>query len=321
MLWLDFTGMQPSPGTPIPFTARIKEVDNARETVDDQGRIVGIKATEALTSQADRGIAKLGQRYESLAAVLQVAKTAVVKPVDPEIDYPAGVEMTLIADRIPALPTNHFSYLQPFSFPASVIDMVAHQPIRAYSASPPRPSDLTNILLVGSEREIAEAFAKSGWSTAASLNGESKLETFRALMEDRGYKEGPVSLLLLEGRVPEMVFQKTNNTFAARHHLRVWRRPGSFDGQPIWLVSATHDIGIEFSDRDETFIHKIDPHIDVERAKVVNDLIDTGKVRSFELVDRVNIPPHTTNATGDPLITDGRIAVLMLGGTGSALVP
>ena len=53
----------------------------------------------------------------------------------------------------------------------------------------------------------------------------------------------------------------------------MWKRPESFDGKTTWVVAATHDTGIEFSDQNHTFIHKIDSAIDRERAKVVNDLL------------------------------------------------
>ncbi len=67
-----------------------------------------------------------------------------------------------------------------------------------------------------------------------------------------------MSVLLLEGQPPDLAYQKGNNTFAQRHHLRIFRRPGTFDGKPVWVCSSTHDIGIDYSERDRTFIHKID---------------------------------------------------------------
>jgi len=91
-------------------------------------------------------------------------------------------------------------------------------------------------------------------------------------------------------RPPAMSWQKGNDTFARRHHLRIFRRPGTFDGKPVWVCSSTHDINIVFSERDRTFIHKVDPSIDKERAKVVADLIFTGLVKSLALVDRPEVP-------------------------------
>jgi len=144
------------------------------------------------------------------------------------------------------------------------------------------------------------------------LNAASGLETFRAIAELRGYKEAPMSVLLLDGRKPDLVFQKQNNTFAKRHHLRIWARPASFEARPVWVCAATHDIGIEFSPENRTFIHKIDSEIDRERAKVVNDLLFGGRVRGLALVDRPKAPRQTRNATGDAVSTDGRMAVLVL---------
>jgi hypothetical protein len=155
-------------------------------------------------------------------------------------------------------------------------------------------------------------FAAAGWTTAQSLNALAKFETIRALAEDRGYNEAPVSVLLLDGKAPDLVFEKLNNTFARRHHLRVWLRPEILLGKPVWAIAATHDVGINFSEENRTFIHRIDSEIDRERAKVVNDLLFTGRVQSMALVDRPDVPQHAQNATGDNLETDGKIAVLVL---------
>src|SRR5271170_4115903 len=130
------------------------------------------------------------------------------------------------------------------------------------------------------------------------------------MAEMRGYQEAPVSVLLLDGRAPDLVFEKINDTFNARHHVRIWQRPGVFAGKQVWVCSATHDTGISFSEENHTFIHKIDPQIDLERAKVVNDLLLTGMVRGLSLVERPDLPQDMFNATGDPLKSDGSMAVL-----------
>jgi hypothetical protein len=40
-------------------------------------------------------------------------------------------------------------------------------------------------------------------------------------------------------------------------------------------------------------------------------LMFTGKVQSFVLIDRPNVPKNSENATGDKLETDAKIAVLI----------
>src|SRR5215212_3949258 len=167
-------------------------------------------------------------------------------------------------------------------------------------------------MFIGTEEQLQKAFEAAGWTTAHQKNTTSVLETVRAVAEVRGYKEAPMSTLLLDGRRSDFDFQKQNNTFAKRHHLRIWRRPVSFMDRPVWVSSSTHDIGIEFSQENRTFIHVIDPQIDRERAKVVSDLLFTGQVESLALVERPQVPRTGRNATGDNIETDGRIAVLVL---------
>ena len=211
-----------------------------------------------------------------------------------------------------SLPPGPVANLQPVTDQNALVDLVNHQPFQTRAQNPPKPSDMTNLMFICSEEQLRAAFVAAGWSEAASLSAQSKLETFRAIAESRGYKEAPVSILMLENQPPSLVFEKQNNTFAQRHHLRIWRRPGEFGGKGVWVCAATHDTGIDFSQKDRTFIHKIDPQIDRERAKVVNDLLLTGKVRSLALVDRPEVPRQSQNATGDQLLTDGQMAVLIL---------
>ncbi len=80
----------------------------------------------------------------------------------------------------------------------------------------------------------------------------------------------------------------------------------------MWAVAATHDTGIRFSDAERTFIHSIDSQIDREREKVVSDLLFTGHVTGLEVLERSWVRRHGQNATGDTVVTDGRLAVVRL---------
>jgi hypothetical protein len=299
------------------LAAIVSSLDNARESVAADGTITGIDGTETFSSRIDQGLEKLkaNDRFAALAGLIQTTKQALkIQPVNANIDYDAGVEMTLkltsaLDWRGPVAGPE--AKLVPLPNPETLEDLVLREPYRTVAENPARPSDITNIMLIGTDAEIQAAFAKAGWSTSARLSTQSKLETARALIEDRGYREGPMSILLLDGQPPTFSFQKGNNTFAARHHLRIFRRPQTFAGKPVWVVSSTHDIGIDFSERDRTFIHKIDSNIDNERAKVVNDLLYAGAVRSLGLVER-DLPANLMNATGDAIHTDGRMAVVLL---------
>lgn len=311
VLALAFDEIRDRKGTAAPVAAKLVSVDNARESVDDQGRIQGIIAAKTGSGRLDQGINKVAEKYPSFAEILGSVKQAVLKDVDANIDYQAGVEMTIeLTEPLVwngAANSADVSAIEPQE---ALFQLVNRQRFRTETQEGARPSDVTNIMFLGTEQEITAAFQKAGWSPAAKLNGASKLETFRAMAEMRGYQEAPVSVLLLDGRPPDLVFEKTNDTFAARHHARVWRRPGQFGGQTIWVCAATHDIAINFSEQDHTFIHQIDSHIDIERAKVVSDFLFTGAIRALSLVERAALPRNMSNATGDTLVTDGAMAVI-----------
>src|SRR5581483_1597149 len=266
-------------GKSVKVATQISEIENARESVDEKGRIIGILTSQTISGRMDSGIGRVIEKHGGLGDFLQIAKGAVIKASEGDIVYGPGVEfrakLTKPVDLAAAGP-GPAANLRPVANQGELENVAVKQPFQTVAQNPPKPSDITNLMFVGSEEALSNAFQKAGWSTAAALSASSKLETFRAIAELRGYKEAPVSILMLDNRPPDLVFQKQNNTFAQRHHLRIWKRPDTFAGKPVWVCAATHDIGIDFSEQNRTFIHKIDSQIDRERAKVVNDLLLTN---------------------------------------------
>jgi len=311
VLGLVFEQISDARGSKAGLAGRLVSVDNARESVDKDGRILGIIASQTGSGRLDQGINKVSEKYSGLGDLLGTIKQAVLKPTDANIDYEPGVEMTIELTKPltwtgDAKEPSVAAVAPQNELPA----LVNGQPFRTRAAKPPKESDITNIMFLGNRDDLENAFQAAGWSTADQLNARSKLETFRAMTEQRGYKEAPMSVLFLEGQAPDLVFQKQNDTFNLRHHLRIWHRPERFHGKEVWVCAATHDTGIDFSEENRTFVHTVDGQIDRERAKVINDLLFTGLVKGLSLVERPAVPLRLVNATGDKIETDGRMAVI-----------
>jgi hypothetical protein len=310
-LKIHFTQITTPSGKSKSIACTLETVDNAREKVSDTGLITGILTSSTYAGQLDRGLEKLQGRYGQFGQILTGVKDAFLKQVDPSIEYKPGVDLTvkltknLDWDEPPSGQT-----AGPISPADALAEMVNAQPFRTVALKPPEPSDLTNLMLVGTLEQIKGAFQSAGWFSADALSQNSKMETARAIIENRGYNEAPMSVLTLDGSPPDLALQKQTNTFAMRHHIRIWKRPQLFNGKPVWVAAATHDTSITFSQTSKSFTHGIDPHIDAERAKVVNDLLFTGTVHGLALVERTGIPQDASNATGDKLLTDGKMAVL-----------
>ena len=302
-------------GQPQTIVGHISAVDNSRETVDAKGVIHGIRAT-ASTAKVLSGLAisaaaidPMSQLFAASASLstFRIPESEIILPVGAELTYKTDQEIP-VAQQFPGLPP----FLKEDPETTQLTDLVRPLPFRTATTKPSTPSDLISFLYLGSEESIRKAFDAAGWVPADPLSTQSKYGVMRSIMENQGYREGPVSTLLLEGQPPTMVFSKTLDTFFARHHLRIYSQPGTFDGQPIFSSTATHDSGIGLNKKAKSMIHLIDEHIDEERGKVVDDLWLTGCVDSVSYIERPWVPRDAKNATGDTLITDGRLAVLRL---------
>ena len=82
----------------------------------------------------------------------------------------------------------------------------------------------------------------------------------------------------------------------------------------MWLSAATHDIDMKISLRHDGVTHVIEPKIDREREKVVNDLRLTGCVDAVHYVDRPEAKRFYEGIDRKELQTDRRAAVVVLNG-------
>ena len=109
-------------------------------------------------------------------------------------------------------------------------------PSRTTAPSNGRPSDLVNLMFVGSREQISSAFRAAGWSEAAPCNMHSRIRGVRAFVEGRGSESFPMSALLLNDAEADMSWQKGLNDMSKRHHIRIWKQPQMWDGQEVWAA-------------------------------------------------------------------------------------
>lgn len=305
-------------GSERPLAARIAALDNARETVDDEGTIEGIRATASFAAMVSGAAVSIGLLNPMLLGFTMASSLSVFRLPESEIILPAGSEMRLEL-QAPLELSHDFGLPAPPAWRtpdavASATAFVRSLPFRTVTESTSVPSDLTNLLFLGDRDALARAWDAAGWGQTDTPGGRANYAALRAIVENQGYREAPMSVLLLDGQRPQFTYAKTLNTFFSRHHARVFGSVGSFDGLPAWTASSTHDVGIGFSRLGKTFIHVIDENIDEERDKIVYDLILTGCVASLDYLDRPWLPADASNSTGDRLLTDRRIAVVRLNG-------
>lgn len=296
-------------GRSFPLTAHVQTVDNARERVEPDGTILGLDALRKRPGKVEMILIAAAYVHPALLISFETTKYVVREVKRPEVYYAAGTDIALHIDRLPELPPS-----------PTTADAVTPEPmVRALGGLPLRtitkhgvPSDWVNLAFAGSRERLSQAFEAAGWDSAVHLSLRSDAKTFLAVAAHHSYREGPMSVLLLFNREPDLVFQRQTNTFAKRHHVRLWQTDRTWNGEPIWIAAATHDTGLEFSTSAKSFTHRIDGDVDAERMKVVSDLRFAGKLAAVTYFARPAIPDRSVNGTGDAVHTDGRLAVIEL---------
>jgi hypothetical protein len=316
-LRLQFDSLLLPGGTSVALEGTVVEVENARERLLGNGTIVGIRATDSYGHQATGMVSSVAAVDPMLMLFAFAGSSSVLRFPEAEISYPPGTELRLkLLNPLQGggMPFDLLSEAEQTDLERPSLDEFINElPYWTRTKAKNSPSDLTNLVFLGNRDELLQAFAAAGWTLASSRDPNTEYETVRALAESRGYAEAPVSVLLLDGKPPQIVFEKTLNSINKRHHLRVWQIAQTWSGQTVWTAAATHDIGIGFSSH-KTLTHRIDPNIDQERDKVSDDLRFAGCVTAPQMIERPNVPRITQNATGDQMVTDGRAAVLRLTG-------
>jgi hypothetical protein len=176
------------------------------------------------------------------------------------------------------------------------------------------PGDMVNIFLIGTEEEVVQAFTSAGWVKVDKGVEKTLLAGFEDTVKKEDYLTFPMSTLYLFNRPQDYGFAHAEpvRVLMSRNHLRVWKSPYQVEGRQLWCVAATHDIGFERDQRNNSVTHKIDPAIDGEREYVNETLTGTGLVVARGHVMPADPLLTAKTATGGEFHSDGRILVLVL---------
>ncbi|HWV42516.1 LssY C-terminal domain-containing protein [Pseudorhodoplanes sp.] len=188
------------------------------------------------------------------------------------------------------------------------------------------PGDPVNIALIGTERQLCDAFARMGWSRADPLNLKSSIRMAQAFVMNKTYPNAPFSTLYLFGRGQDLGFQlPIDNSPRKRHHVRFWGRPTaraelaidtpgfwldsdrpSPDEEVLWVGAATKDTGFSLTRLSFQITHATDDDTNKERDFLVGELTRHGVITNLQSQlsgERLEV------GKVNKYVTDGEIAV------------
>jgi hypothetical protein len=310
-LVLDFSNVVYKDGKTSPLYTRVIDVDNARETVRNN-EILGIIQPH-VTGKVSIAFAALGAINPIAGYTINGVRAVYGLSIRREILFPAGTDVQVQIVR-PSMLTEKEPWKAWPALPVTpkLRTLVEHAPMRTHTANG-TASDVTNLMFLGTREEIMSAFNEAGWFEAVPSGFGSNMKVVQATLRQTGYSNAPVSTLMINGRPPDLVFQKSLDTFAKRHHIRIWKLASTYEGREVWVGAATHDIAVEHTKTMTKWTHRIDPHIDRERDWVESDLLFIGSATGYADINRPNAPRNAANATGDDIVSDGVMSVVQVG--------
>lgn len=313
-LEIQFDRIDPQGGTPIEMTARVVQIDNAREQVKD-GVIHGIRSTNAPQDHLSGRVGYLMTWDPDTMWILPAYHALFPVLPEPELYFPSGTDLLLKLST--PLPVSSFSTPAPPELKFAPEDLPdLDNMARSFPERTTTPkgldADFVNLAFVGTSEQIEQAFQAAGWKRSQAMSGRVAFGEINAWMMLRNHARGPMSRQLLEGQASESSWEKGLDSIARRDHLRIWSTPETWKGQPVWLSASTHDVGASFSMRKAHFVHYVDPNVDEERERVIRDLKLAGCLASVDEVSRPDMPHFVLNATGSAMITDGVVAIVQL---------
>ena len=174
VLWLDFRELADAGRRVIPIATRVVAVDNARETVDQDGRILGITPPREAPAGSEGAVllaAMAPELYDLARAEFRFRELE-----RPDIVYAAGTDFVLealtatrdvpaVAARADAMPDRE------------LLAIASAQPLRTSAGTPPRPADVINLVFSASEIALQHAFNTAGWNTAVALGLRADVKT------------------------------------------------------------------------------------------------------------------------------------------------
>lgn len=296
-LELEFNRAIAGSDAPVMFTARVEEVENARELVR-KGVIQGIRSSDTFQGRINSRLIHLPTWNPYSDPVLIVYKAVFPIFPEPEIYYPAGTDIRLRT-------TTKVSCAQgsgvngpsvPIGVESDQLDeMVGQLPFRVTTTKNVN-ADLINIVFLGSEDEVKSAFREAGWRNADPVSKRSVMKNMYALLNNSGYAQQPMTPFLLDGKPEDMNWQKSLNSYDRRDHLRIWQWPTEGTTGSVWISSSTHDTSAVLAVKYKGFVHHIVSNIDEERSNVIRDLNFAGCVCDLSAMSRVLrcLLPHIT---------------------------
>lgn len=322
---LEFDRLLPPGAPPVAIHGRLLEIDNAREQVK-KGVIHGIRATDTpqgtITSKL-RHMPSINPypdpfllSFKMLFPVFPEAEICLEPGTDLEVELPAVTHLP--RDFLAPGASSNLAVAdagKPGDGPTISDQQIAHDlsglPERTFTRKG-KEADVVNLIFTGSRTDLEMAFATAGWRSSEHISKNSVRHEMLAFLSKTNDSSAPMSLQMLAGRPPDLMLEKTFDSYEKRDHLRVWSLPPDPEGAELWASASVRETGATLSVRHKGFMHHVSPDLAESQHVIVRDLLAADCVQSVGAIARPDMDHVLLNATGEIFRTDGTLTVVHL---------
>lgn len=176
-----------------------------------------------------------------------------------------------------------------------------------------RPMEPVNVILVGSENDVAKAFAGAGWQPTDRITLANSWQLLVAELFNRPDPTAPGAPSFWRGNPNRWGFERPtqSNSARERRHIHVWNTPFRVGVIPVWIGTVHRDVSPKTSFGFSLPVHSIDPAVDRERANLLSEFEKGSCVRQIRQA-AVNEPMMGQSAAGSGFFTDGMALIVNL---------
>jgi hypothetical protein len=329
-LEIEFDRLLPADAPPVEIHGRIREIDNAREQVK-KGVIRGIRATDTPQGTISSRLKYMPSihlypdpfllGYKMLFPVFPEAEICLEPGTDLEVELPATTYLPADFAVAPepaqslAPDANIAQSVAPTTEPTVTDQQIAHDltglPERTFTKQG-KEADVVNLIFTGSRTDLEMAFATAGWLPSEHISKTTVRHQLYAFLAKTDYSTAPMSSQMLEGRPPDLMLEKTFDSYEKRDHLRIWSLPPDPDGAELWASASVRETGATLSLRHKGFMHHVSPDLAQAQHVIVRDLLAADCVQAVGSIARPDMDHVLLNATGEIFRTDGTLTVVHL---------
>lgn len=184
------------------------------------------------------------------------------------------------------------------------------------SHSGEKQGDPINVVIIGEIEQLMGSLTRSGWAFTETTQIGAVWDSVQSTLFGTPEFNYPISPLYVFGRHQDFAMQRPRGSIPQRNHMRLWLAPVRYEGQQVWLVQLSRDIGVKPTWHSPYLMtHVIDPEVDEDRAYLLELLMRSQSVKSFGYLsgfDEATKQNPRYNLSGDPYRTDGQRLVIKL---------